>query len=140
MNNKREDAQFFGFALFNEQHQGEKHFGGMSYRDGPLWVAEVGPPRNPSERAVSCRSRAVAIIRVLGIALGIPRADFTEVSEPRYWCRRHHREATAEDDKGNPCCDPSLRGVAVPCETIAIDAGDFDCIPLACSVAEKESN
>ena len=135
-----EDTRVFGFTLFDDRGEPAINLGGISYRDGNMWIAEIGPPGSPSERAMSCRSRAVAIIRVLGIALGIPRADFTEVSEPRYWCRRHHREATAEDDKGNPCCDPNLRGVAVPCETISIDAGDFDCIPLACSVAEKESN
>lgn len=44
---------------------------------------------------------------------------------PLHWCNTHNRPAThlverLGQDRGKPCCDPKLGGVAMPCFTVEL--------------------
>lgn len=44
------------------------------------------------------------------IALG-----WTPPPTDSWWCESHNREATHRDIDGEPCCDPKLGGILLPC-------------------------
>jgi hypothetical protein len=36
-----------------------------------------------------------------------------------YWCTSHRREATHKRADGQPCCDPKLSGILLPCHCVS---------------------
>ena len=126
------NAKVFGFTLIGESTEDTKcQWGGISYSDeDEIWHATLGPPGHEKYEAISTRSREIAILRALSMALGVVGPDFPVGLEPKAWCSTHLREAEHVDEKSRFYCDPKLGGIAVSCQIKMVDATELGHIRL----------